>query len=108
MLKLFTTMFLVVATVTAEKPAAALQNKLGVGDVITICAAHATTEFGDGNIEIGENGSIHLAMIGRVQAAGRTPGELTSEIERRLGDFILEPHVLIVASDVGAVLFRSY
>ena len=82
MRKIFTTMFLIVTTVTGEKSVSA-PNKLGVGDVLAIRALHAA-EFGDRNIKIDENGSIHLAMIGRVQAVGKTTRELAQEIEHRL------------------------
>ena len=89
-----------VATVTGEKPVSAqLQNKLGAGDVLTIRALHAA-EFGDRNIKIDENGSIHLAMIGRVQAIGKTTRELAQEIEHRLSDIIVEPQVSVEVAEV--------
>ena len=103
MRKIFTTMYLIaatVATVTAETPVSRQrQNKLGAGDVLAIRALRAA-EFGDRNIRIDENGSIHLAMIGRVQAVGKTTRELAQEIEQRLSDIILEPQVSVEVAEV--------
>jgi polysaccharide export outer membrane protein len=84
----------IVAFLVAAATASAQQSRLGAGDLLSIRALHAA-EFGERNIRIDESGSIHLAMIGSVLASGKTTGELTAEIERRLNDFVVDPQVAV-------------
>jgi polysaccharide biosynthesis/export protein len=101
MIKLFTTMLLLLlATAAAEKPAT--PNRLGPGDVLSIRSPHSV-EFGGRNLKIDESGAIYLAMIGRVQATGKTPGELAIEIENRLEqDFLLSPQISVQAGELAS------
>jgi polysaccharide export outer membrane protein len=46
--------------------------------------------------KVSPDGLINFPLIGNVRAAGRTVGEISAEIQERLGeDFLVEPHVTV-------------
>lgn len=74
---------------------------LGVDDQIVIHAFQAE-EISDKPIGIGADGFIDLPMIGRVHAAGMTVQQLTTELTKRLGQYVNHPQLTVMVSE-----FRS-
>jgi polysaccharide export outer membrane protein len=76
-----------------DQPGPAMQ--LGPGDTITIRV------FGqpdmDGDLYVADDGTIHLALVGSVHAAGLAPTQLALRIEQALkdGSFLVNPHVSV-------------
>lgn len=83
---------------------------LGVGDVIEITLFESSAgglfipaEAGSrpGNFitlpqqTVGTDGTISVPYVGRVAAAGRTPGQVQADIESRLADRAIEPQAVI-------------
>jgi len=69
--------------------------RLGPGDqvrVITFGEEHLTGEF-----RVDDQGRVALPLLGAVDAAGRTPKELETEIAAGLdrGDYLRNPHVTV-------------
>ena len=82
-------------------PQTELSYRLGSGDEITISALEVK-DLQLQRIRIGSDGIIGLPLIGRVQAAGFTVQEFSTQLEDRLKEYVLEPHVA-----VNVVEFRS-
>jgi polysaccharide export outer membrane protein len=72
---------------------------LGPGDSIAIHALHVP-EIPKEPIRLGEDGKIDLPMIGSIKAVGLTPGELASEIKKRLDNFVRDPEVSVDVVEV--------
>jgi protein involved in polysaccharide export with SLBB domain len=72
-------------------------DKLAVGDNITVGIMELNTADQDNTktYNIGRDGQISLPYIGRVQAAGLSPGDLEKEIAKAYVDgfFFRDPHV---------------
>lgn len=86
---------------TPELPAAdALEYRVGPGDQLQIFVfAHPELS---GPVPVRPDGMISTALAENVVAAGRTPSELSRELERVLGEYVRAPKVnVIVTSFVG-------
>lgn len=86
---------------TAEIPAANAQEyRVGPGDQLQIFVfAHPELS---GAVPVRPDGMISTALAENVVAAGRTPSELSRELERVLGEYVRAPKVnVIVTSFVG-------
>lgn len=67
---------------------------LGPGDGIRVLVFGETDLSGDFNIST--NGTVALPLVGPVQAAGRTPGELAAAIAQTLSpDYLRDPRVSV-------------
>jgi polysaccharide biosynthesis/export protein len=75
--------------------------RLGSEDRLLIRALNAD-EISEKPVRVDMSGFIHLPMIGRVQAAGRTVEELEDELESRLEVYVKEPQVALLVTE-----FRS-
>lgn len=67
---------------------------LGPDDEIAIRALHVP-EIPDKPIHIEADGSIHLPLVGRIEAAGLTTWRLEAELTRALKEYIQEPEVSV-------------
>lgn len=83
---------------SATKPERKAEYVLGPEDEITIRAFQAD-EIPDKPLQISGNGSISVPLIGTVEAAGLTVGQLEREITRRLATYIEHPQVTVFVSD---------
>jgi polysaccharide export outer membrane protein len=70
---------------------------IGPDDTITITALNV--EEISKAWRIGASGELNLPMIGRLEAAGKTPDELGTEIATRLKQFVRDPQVTVFVSD---------
>lgn len=73
--------------------------RVGAGDLLTIRALHVP-ELPERPVRVDDAGFVQLAMVGRVQAAGRTPQQLSHEIEQKLEAFVREPQVTVEVTEV--------
>lgn len=53
------------------------------------------------------DGKISIALIGDVMAAGRTPEELSAEVEEKLADYIKNPNVTVILTSLQGHAFLS-
>lgn len=56
-------------------------------------------------VPVRSDGRISLPLIGEVQAAGKTPKELESEIAKGLRDYISEPEVTVIVQETKSRRF---
>jgi polysaccharide export outer membrane protein len=57
------------------------------------------------SVPVRPDGKISIPLIGDVQATGRTPEDLASDIESELSSYIREPQVSIVVTSMGSHQF---
>ncbi|MEM1138482.1 MAG: XrtA/PEP-CTERM system exopolysaccharide export protein [Pseudomonadota bacterium] len=50
-------------------------------------------------VPVRPDGKISVPLIEDLQAAGKTPGQLGSELETQFAEFILEPNVTVIVTD---------
>jgi polysaccharide export outer membrane protein len=69
---------------------------LGPGDTVLI-KVFGQSDM-DGNLYVADDGTIHLPLVGSVQAAGLSPTQLALKIEEALkaGSFLVNPHVDVI------------
>jgi polysaccharide biosynthesis/export protein len=72
--------------------------RLGPDDQVVLRVANAP-DISDKPVRIDADGYIKLPMIGRVQAAGMTAGQLEAELTKRLKVYIEEPDVAISVAE---------
>lgn len=53
------------------------------------------------------DGKVSLALVGDVMAAGRTPAELSAEIEHRLKDYVNNPNATVILTNLQGNAFLS-
>ena len=88
------------------KPAAAHDVKksgyvLGPNDELTISVL-GLEDLSDKRVRINTDGDVDLLLVGRVRAAGMTPGGLQAELTKRLGNYMQAPQVVVSVSQVGS------
>ncbi len=71
---------------------------LGPDDQIII-RAFRLEEISDKPIQIGGDGYINLAFVGRVKAAGLSVSELEQELTKRVKNYVLDPQVTVMVAD---------
>ena len=55
------------------------------------------------NVRVDSSGRFEMPLIGRIEASGKTPDQLSGEIEQRyLGRFLMEPNVTVNVSSVNS------
>lgn len=57
-------------------------------------------------VTVRPDGRISLPLAGEVEAAGRLPGELSRELERRLAAYVQDPVVTVVVAETSGPLDR--
>jgi protein involved in polysaccharide export with SLBB domain len=73
--------------------------RLGVGDEVDVeVLAHPDLS---GLVKIRPDGAITARGVGMVHALGRTPEEVSDEIEARLGHLVRHPHVDVIVTNFG-------
>lgn len=83
----------------AESEIAPVQSYvIGPSDVLTITVWKEQTL--SGTILVRPDGMISMALLGDVQAAGLTPGQLSDQIAARLKKYIQDPKVSVVVAQI--------
>src|SRR5215469_17702846 len=78
------------------------EYKIGPGDELEIFVFNEKDLSGP--VPVRPDGFISMPLISRLSASGKTPSELATEIEKRLGDYLRAPQVnVIVTHFVGTL-----
>src|SRR3954468_21000971 len=70
------------------------QYVIGVGDLLSVQVY--SDEKLSGRMKVRSDGKISVGFLNDVQAAGKTPVQLTSDLESGLASVILSPRVTVV------------
>jgi polysaccharide biosynthesis/export protein len=99
---------LAVGLATAQSPATEAAPQpllatyvLGAGDQILVRVIDVE-EFNDKPVRIEVDGTIHLPLVGRVQAAGSTPEQLQDHIVSALKTYVRQPQVVVSIAEFGS------
>lgn len=87
------------ATATIQGPVSAAY-RIGTEDALQVNVWKEPTL--SGAFPVRPDGMISLALIGDVQASGKTPDELAQDIQQRLKKYIQDPLVTIVVTAVNS------
>lgn len=101
-----------IAQMTAAKPAdlefremvaaRAEEYRIGVGDKIDV-RVFQVDDLSFEDLVVDTSGNINLPLIGAVRGAGRTPGELSTDIAVRLGaQYLRNPQVTIAIKEAAS------
>jgi polysaccharide export outer membrane protein len=83
---------------TTAAPAAPADYRIGAQDTLDINVFQVPDL--SRTVQVDSGGKILLPLIGQLTAAGRTPGELASDLERLLGkDYLKDPQVTVAVRD---------
>lgn len=90
------------AAKTDEPKSVAVDSSYTIGpeDVINV-AVWKEPDF-SGTVPVRPDGKISLALIGDVQAAGKTPEQLTSDLTGLLKKYIAEPRVTVTVTAINS------
>jgi polysaccharide biosynthesis/export protein len=94
-------------TQTGNSAAATSTNEnfiIGAGDVLSINVWKE--EQLTRSVPVRSDGRISLPLVGEVQASGRTPKELESELRIRLKDYVSEPEVTVIVQEIKSQKFN--
>lgn len=72
--------------------------KIGADDVLTINVWHEPEV--SRNVPVRPDGNISLPLVGDVHAAGLTPGDLRNELEVRFSQYLKNPSVSVIVSEI--------
>jgi polysaccharide biosynthesis/export protein len=92
-----------VASPTATKPHDA-SYVIGTSDVLAITVWKEPEV--SRSIPVRPDGRISLALVGEIQAAGRTPMQLEQEIAERLQSYINKPDVTVIVEQINSAKFN--
>jgi len=73
--------------------------RIGPEDVINV-SVWDNPELGIDNVTVRPDGKISLPLIKEIQAAGFTPMELSGVITRNLHDYMKDPHVTVIVTQI--------
>ena len=77
---------------------------IGAGDVLSINVWKEETL--SRVIPVRSDGRISLPLVGELQASGRTPKQLESELRTKLKDFVSEPEVTVIVQEIKSQKFN--
>lgn len=90
------------ADASATTQATAPTYVIGAGDALDIYV-HRSPELTVTGLPVRPDGRISIPLVPDLEAAGRTPSQLSREMEEKLRRFVIDPNVtVIVRSFVGA------
>jgi polysaccharide export outer membrane protein len=77
---------------------------IGTGDVLAINVWKETEV--SRVVPVRSDGRISLPLVGELQAGGRTPKQLETEISTKLKDFVSEPEVTVIVQEIKSQKFN--
>ena len=77
---------------------------IGTGDVLAI-NVWKETEISR-SVPVRSDGRISLPLVGELQASGKTPKQLESEIKAKLKDYVSEPEVTVIVQEIRSQKFN--
>lgn len=76
--------------------------RIGAGDKLAL-RVFQVEDLSFDEIFVDASGQLQLPLLGAVQAAGRTPAELTQDIQRRLAErYLRDPQVVVTVSEAAS------
>ena len=79
--------------------------KIGVDDVVQV-SVWKSPELSI-SVPVRPDGMISVPLVGDVQASGLSPEEVARNVEERLGEYLREPKVAIIVSDLNSHEYLS-
>lgn len=92
-------------TVNASQSVTTKEYRIGVDDVISINVWG--NEALSVEVPVRPDGMISMPLIGDVQAGQRTPGEVSSDIKRKLSSYIRNPNVTVMLTELNSHQYLS-
>lgn len=78
------------------------EYRIGVGDKLNV-RVFQVPDLSFAELVVDTSGNIQMPLIGAVQAAGRTSGELSSDIARRLSaQYLRDPQVTVTVTEAAS------
>lgn len=77
---------------------------IGTGDLLAI-NVWRETEISR-SVPVRSDGRISLPLVGEVQAAGKTPKQLESEVKAKLKEYVSEPEVTVIVQEIKSQKFN--
>lgn len=78
------------------------QYRIGAGDKLNV-RVFQVPDLSLEDLVVDASGALQLPLIGAVQSAGRTPGELSSDIEQRLAvRYLRDPKVTVTVTEAAS------
>ena len=90
--------------VPSAAPAVSDEFIIGTGDVLAINVWKETEV--SRVVPVRSDGRISLPLVGEVQAGGRTPKQLETEISAKLKDYVSEPEVTVIVQEIKSQKFN--
>jgi polysaccharide export outer membrane protein len=88
------------ALIPATSPVAAASYEIGPSDVLSV-AVYEEPGMSAPNVVVGADGTINLPLVGAVVAQGKTPAQLSREIEDRLSPrYLVSPSVSVNVTEI--------
>src|SRR5690554_3519534 len=87
------------------RPAAVENYAIGVDDIVQV-TVWRNPELGI-TVPVRPDGRISVPLIGDVMAAGLTPARVAADIQDKLGDFVRDPQVAVILTDLRSHEYLS-
>jgi polysaccharide export outer membrane protein len=79
--------------------------KIGVDDIVQV-SVWRNPELGI-TVPVRPDGKISVPLVGDVDAGGRTPDEVAKDIQEKLSQFVREPQVAVILTDLRSHEYLS-
>jgi len=90
----------------AEVPSAAVDSyKIGVDDIVQV-SVWRNPELGI-TVPVRPDGKISVPLVGDVAAAGLTPDEVSGDIQEKLAQYVRDPQVAVILTDLRSHEYLS-
>lgn len=86
-------------------PVAVNAYKIGVDDIVQV-SVWRNPELGI-SVPVRPDGKISVPLVGDVDAAGRTPDEVSADIQQKLGQYVRDPQVAVILTDLRSHEYLS-
>jgi polysaccharide export outer membrane protein len=97
------------ASSEAPPPAATTMTsetyRIGVDDIVQV-SVWRNPELGI-TVPVRPDGMISIPLVGDVSAGGRTPTEVSADIQEKLGAFVRDPQVAVILTDLRSHEYLS-
>lgn len=89
----------------SRKSLAVDQYHIGVDDVVSV-SVWQNPELSV-TVPVRPDGRISMPLLGDVQAGGLTPEQVSANIKRALGQYVRDPHVVVILEELNSHQFLS-
>lgn len=79
--------------------------RIGVDDIVQV-SVWRNPELGI-TVPVRPDGMISIPLVGDVSAGGRTPAEVSGDIQEKLGAFVRDPQVAVILTDLRSHEYLS-